>query len=68
MIQQQRIDTVAALVESVSRSLDRYEAVRKKNGRRPEGGYDLPKWDSRESIRRRITVIREELLRISDML
>ena len=54
------IDTVIYLAESVKASLERYEAVQKK--------WDIDKEDSKESIQRRILVMREELMKLSKSL
>ena len=65
------IETVAFLVESVKQSLDIYEKETKAQGLRPYAGSfcgSLTIEDSKESIKRRITVIREELLKISKSL
>ena len=62
------IDTVIYLAESVKASLERYEAVQKKMNRAPQGGWDIDKEDSKESIQRRILVMREELMKLSKSL
>ena len=63
------IEAVAFLVESVKQSLITYEKETKAQGHRPYAGYgSLTIEDSKESIQRRITVIREELLKISKSL
>lgn len=64
------IDAVAFLVSSVKESLARYEAAAKKleYRRAPSTGYEVDREDSKESIQRRIAVIREELLKISKSL
>lgn len=63
-----RIDSVIALAESVKTSLERYEASTAANGHPPFAGYEVARVDGKESIRRRITVIRDELLQISKSL
>ncbi len=64
-----RIEAVAILVESVKQSLALYTKAAKAQGHRPYTGYgNLTSQDSKESIQRRITVIREELLVISKSL
>lgn len=64
------IEAVAFLVESVKQSLDAYEkAMKEQNSKRPYAGWgNLTMENSRESIQRRITVIRQELLKISKSL
>ena len=63
------IEAVSFLVESVKHSLEVYEKETKAQGHRPYAGYgDLTIEDSKESIQRRITVIRQELLKISKSL
>lgn len=63
------IEAVAFLVDGVKQSLDIYEKETKAQGHRPYPGYgNLTNADSKESIQRRITVIREELLKISKYL
>lgn len=63
------IEAVAILVESVKQSLVTYEKETKAQGHRPYAGYgNLTIEDSKESIQRRITVIRQELLKISKSL
>lgn len=65
------VEMVAFLVESVKQSLDIYEKETKAQGHRPYAGSfygSLTIEDSKESIKRRITVIREELLKISKSL
>ena len=63
-----RIDTVIYLAESVKASLERYEAVQKKMNGAPQAGWDIDKEDSKESIQRRILVMREELIKLSKSL
>ena len=63
------IEAVAFLVDSVKKSLDIYEKETQAQGHRPYAGYNnLTIEDSKESIQRRIIVIREELLKISKSL
>lgn len=63
------IEAVAFLVESVKQSLDIYEKEAKAQGHRPYAGFgNLAIEDSKGSIQRRITVIRQELLKISKSL
>lgn len=64
------IDMIIALFAGVASSIERYEKARRDQGRKhPFVGYgDLANEDSKESIQRRITVIREELLKLSKSL
>ena len=62
------IDTVIFLAESVKTSLEKREEVKNKKGRNPQAGYDVDMEDSKESIQRRILVMREELLKLSKSL
>jgi hypothetical protein len=62
------IDTVIYLAESVKASLERREEVKKKMGRNPQTGFDVNLEDSKESVQRRILLMREELLKLSKSL
>lgn len=64
------IDTILFLTEGVKASLEKYEAEAKKQGRKSPfcGCGNLTREDSKESIQRRILVIREELLKLSQSL
>ena len=62
------MDTVSSLTKSVRRSLVKYVMAGDKAGHAPYAGYEVDREDSKESIKRRITVIREELLKISKSL
>lgn len=63
------IDMVIALVLSIQDSLKKYDEERIKQKRNPPWcGYGVSKEDSKESIKRRILVAREELLRLSKAL
>lgn len=64
------IEMILCLTESVKDSLERYEyAAEIQNRKPPSIGYDgLDAADSKESIQRRITVIRAELLKLSKSL
>ncbi len=62
------IDTVIYLAESVKTSLEKYEAVQKKQNGAPQVGWDIDKEDGKESIQRRILVMREELMKLSKSL
>ena len=63
------METVTALVESVKDSLAKYEEAKRKNdGYQPCAGYEVSREDCKQSIQRRISVIREELLKVSKSL
>ena len=61
----ERMHMVAVMTEGLESSVDTYCKAKKKKGYSPSFGYDLPREYCRESIKRRITLIREELLNIS---
>ena len=56
----ERMHMVAVMMEVTA-----YCEAKKKNGYSPSAGYDVSREDCKESIKRRITLIREELLNIS---
>lgn len=60
-----RTNMVLTMTNGVSDSLKKFCEVKDAKGYTPSAGYDLPREDSKESIKRRIMVIREELLAIS---
>lgn len=64
------IEMIITLFAGVASSIERYEKARREQGRKqPFAGYgNLDICDSKESIQRRITVIREELLKLSKSL
>ena len=65
MTRLERMYGIALTVNGISESLEEYEkAVKKTKCGHPYAGRDLKIEDSCESIRRRITVVREELLRL----
>ena len=61
----ERMHMVAVMMKGLESSVDTYYKAKEKKGYSPSFGYDLPRKDCRESIKRRITLIREELLNIS---
>lgn len=61
----ERMHMVAVMTEGLESSVDTYCKAKEKKGYSPYVGYDLPREDGKESIKRRITLIREELLNIS---
>lgn len=64
------IHLIMSLILSIKESLEEYEKEAKRQGREhPWCGYgELSIEDSRESIKRRILVAREELLKLSKSL
>lgn len=58
-------EVFVAVDEGLKSSVTAYCEAKKKKGYSPSVGYDLPREDCKESIKRRITLIREELLNIS---
>lgn len=61
----ERMHMVAVMTESLESSVSAYCKAKTKKGHSPFVGHDIPREDSKESIKRRITLIREELLNIS---
>lgn len=61
----ERMHMVAVMMEGLESSVTTYCEVKKKKGYTPSAGYDVSREDCKESIKRRITLIREELLNIS---
>ena len=62
------INMIMMLMKSVAESYKKYDKAKREKGYQPMTGYDIEKVDSKESIQRRITVIREELLKLSKSL
>lgn len=62
------IQMIMSLLSGVAESYEKYNAAKTKLGFKPWGGYDVRIYDSKTSIQRRITVIREELLKFSESL
>ena len=61
----ERMHMVAVMTEGLESSVTAYCEAKKKKGYTPCAGYDVSREDCKESIKRRITLIREELLNIS---
>ena len=61
----ERMHMVAVMTQGLESSVTTYCEAKKKNGYSPSAGYDVSREDCKESIKRRITLIREELLNIS---
>lgn len=62
------LEMIVTLLNGVVDSYRRYDEAKRKKGHQPMTGYDIDNVDSKESIQRRITVIREELLKLSKSL
>ena len=61
----ERMHMVAVMMEGLESSVTTYYKAKEKKGYTPYVGYDVSREDCKESIKRRITLIREELLNIS---
>lgn len=61
----ERMHMVAVMTEGLESSVDTYCKAKEKNGYSPSAGYEVLREDCKSSIKRRITLIREELLNIS---
>ena len=61
----ERMHMIAVMMEGLESSVDTYCKVKKNKGYTPYIGLDVSREDCKESIKRRITLIREELLNIS---
>lgn len=69
MEKSERLRMVETMVKSIGESLARYEDCQKKTGdKHPWAGYMLCREDSRESMLRRITCIREQLLVLGEQI
>lgn len=69
MEKSERLHMVETMVKSLGESLARYEDCQKKTGdKHPWAGYMLCREDSRESMLRRITCIREQLLVLGEQI
>lgn len=69
MEKSERLRMVETMVKSLGESLARYEDCQKKTGNKhPWAGYMLCREDSRESMLRRITCIREQLLVLGEQI
>lgn len=65
----ERLRMVETMVKSLGESLARYEDCQKKTGdKHPWAGYMLCREDSRESMLRRITCMREQLLVLGEQI
>ena len=61
----ERMHMVVVMMEGLESSVTTYCEVKKKKGYTPYIGFGVSREDCKESIKRRITLIREELLNIS---
>ena len=61
----ERMHMAAVMMEGLESSVDTYCKAKGKKGYSPYIGLDVSREDCKESIKRRITLIREELLNIS---
>ena len=61
----ERMHMAAVMMEGLESSVHAYCKAKEKRGYTPTVGYDVSREDCKESIKRRITLIREELLNIS---
>lgn len=69
MKKSERLRMIETMVKSLGESLARYEDCQKKTGdKHPWWGYMLCREDSRESMLRRITCIREQLLVLGEQI
>lgn len=69
MEKSERLRMVETMMKSLGESLARYEDCQKKTGdKHPWAGYMLCREDSRESMLRRITCIREQLLVLGEQI
>ena len=67
MEKSERLRMIETLMKSLGESLTRYEECQK-NGERPWAGYGVTREDSKESMLRRITCIREQLLVLGEQI
>ena len=68
MEKSERLRMVETMVKSLGESLSRYEDCQKSGTRYPYAGYGVTREDSKESMLRRITCIREQLLVLGEQL
>lgn len=68
MEKSERLRMVETMVKSLGESLARYEDCQRSGTRYPYGGYGVTREDSKESMLRRITCIREQLLVLGEQL
>ena len=60
----ERMHMAAVMMEGLESSVDTYCKAKEKKGYSPCAGYEVSREDCKGSIKRRITLIREELLNI----
>lgn len=68
MEKSERLRMVETMVKSLGESLARYEDCQKSGTRYPYDGYGVTREDSKESMLRRITCIREQLLVLGEQI
>ena len=68
MEKSERLRMVETMMKSLGESLARYEDCQKSGTRYPYPGYGVTREDSKESMLRRITCIREQLLVLGEQL
>ena len=63
----EKMKMLETLMRDLTESVEKYEKAKEKY-QSPCARYEVSTFDSRESIKRRIIVIREELLKVSKMM
>ena len=63
-----RIELIHLMSMELHDTVSVYNKVKKDKGYSPCAGYGVEKFESKEAIKRRITVLREELLELSKSL
>ncbi len=66
MKREKKTEMICLLAEELRSTVSKYDKAESKLGYAPSAGYgNLERFESREAIKRRITVLREELLKLS---
>ena len=68
MEKSERLRMIETLMKSLGESLARYEECQKSGDCHPYAGYGITREDSKESMLRRITCIREQLLVLGEQI
>lgn len=63
----EKMKMLETIMHDLTESVEKYEKAKQKY-QSPCAGYQVSTFDSKESIKRRIVVIREELLKVSKMM
>lgn len=63
----EKMKMLESLIHDLTESVEKYEKAKEKY-QSPCAGYEVSIFDSKESIKRRIVAIREELLKVSKMM